>query len=261
MLNLLPLKLKPSEVDQLIEFYTDPGSRAVYYLAFDKDLEDFGNQPVEAAKPAEPSPEEEEQPETQPVVQLEPRPEVKPILRKIKQFSFQTHAHPVEFFKSFDRFHNGTVPIGRMSSVLTSLGIGLSKAEIDEIIRNFTDARRPEFANYMNLCSAADNISPDDVNGFGAVPLSDAENTRAEQIVRRWSETLCNKRWTFRRLLAGLAEPLVTVEVFRAKLISTGLLIKSDEWNLILRKYRGSPDGDIDWKRFVEDTEKRIPLV
>jgi hypothetical protein len=75
-----------------------------------------------------------------------------------------------------------------------------------------------------------------------------------------WSEALGKKRWTFRRLFAGVTEQLVTVEEFRAKLAATQLIIKSDEWQLVLRKYRGSSQGGIDWKRFVTDTEKRVPL-
>jgi hypothetical protein len=43
---------------------------------------------------------------------------------------------------------------------------------------------------------------------------------------------------------------------FREKIVAAGVFANSDEWHFVIRKYRGNAVGDIDWARFVSDSEK-----
>jgi hypothetical protein len=87
--------------------------------------------------------------------------------------------------------------------------------------------------------------------------MGGAEEALTVHIVRRWTDALMGKRWTFRRVFAGAAEGLMKLAEFRAQIIGAGVFVKSEEWRLIVRKYGGNPAGDIEWARFVADTEKR----
>jgi hypothetical protein len=38
---------------------------------------------------------------------------------------------------------------------------------------------------------------------------------------------------------------------FREKIVAAGLFVKSDEWHLVARKYRGNSVSHINWAGFV----------
>jgi hypothetical protein len=184
---------------------------------------------------------------------------MEPILRRIKQSTHQSRSNLKECFTDFDRFKNGTVPIAKLATALTNTGLFFSKSEINILARQFADSKRPEFVNYFDLCTTVMSIC-EDADGFGNVPMTSEEESDAVAVVRRWTDAILRKRWTFRRLFAGSPIGLMKADVFREKVVGAGLLLRTDEWLLLQRKYHGNPAGDLDWARFVDDSEKRSPF-
>jgi len=255
IMTLLPVRLTPQEIDQLLDFYKDQNTGSIYYLSFDKDIEEFGNQHHAVA---DTRPEPEEAPAKPPEAE-EDRSAADPILRRVKQYLHQTRSTLTEYFRDFDRWKNGTVPLPKFATALAKTGLVFSKSEIETLSKFFTDSRKPEFMNYSAFCQAVANVQ-EDVSGFGNVPMTTREEDDAGAIVRRWTDSLNRKRWTFRRLFGGAAPGLMAPDLFREKIIAAGLFIRTDEWQLILKKYRGNPAGDVDWARFVGDSEVRSPF-
>jgi hypothetical protein len=163
--------------------------------------------------------------------------------------------------KDFDRFKNGTVPIAKFASALSATGFSFSRAEIELMCHFFRDPKRSEWVNYLALCEAVESVE-DGISGLGTVPLTGAEEAALVQLIRRWADLLMKRRWTFRRLFGGSPDGLMAVRAFQDKIATAGVFLKPDEWRLVTRKYKGSPAGEIDWQRFVSDTERdRILLM
>jgi hypothetical protein len=54
-----------------------------------------------------------------------------------------------------------------------------------------------------------------------------------------------------------IQEALMKINDIRRKIIAAGVFVKSNEWHLVMRIHRDNSVGDIDWARFVPDSEKR----
>jgi hypothetical protein len=184
------------------------------------------------------------------------RASVEPIFKRFRECAHRTN-HPVlELFRDFDRFNNGSVAEGKFASALAKTGLVFSKREMEVMREFFGDPRRPECVNYMELCRAVAENGEDSC-GLGSVPMTYQEEVEVGHIVRRWTDYVEQKRWPFRRLFSGCQEALMKLKDFREKIAAVGVFVKSDEWHLVVRKYRGNSVGDIDWARFVADSEKR----
>jgi Ca2+-binding EF-hand superfamily protein len=260
IVSLLPLKLLPSEIDSIVDCYRDVETSRIDYPSFYQDLQEFGS----TAPPIPPKPRPvEEEVVTPPVVLRveQDQTPVQPILLRFKQYSHRTRQPLREVFQDFDRFKNGTVPISKLATALSATGLSFSRADIDLMCRFFGDPKRPDCLNYMALCQAVASVE-DGASGLGIVPLTGAEEAALVQLIRRWTDFLMKRRWTFRRLFSGSPDGLMSIADFQKKIVATGVFLKPDEWRLVTWKYKGNPEGEIDWQRFVSDTEKdRILLL
>lgn len=256
VLALLPLRLRVDEIDAITAFYKDQNTDSVHYASFKKDVDELGNQP--APPKEEPIPEQVEVtvgPEKDEAPQ-----DITPIMRRMKNSDIQTGANLIESFRPFDRFKNGSIHIAKVSSAINSTGLVLTDAEIKLICETYKDARRPEFFNYQRFCLAVNNI-PEDVScGFGTVPITADEEVKVSHLVRRLSQTLKQKRWSFSRVFSGCQSSVMDPVTFSEKVKGTGVYVRTDEWSLIMKKYKANSNGDIDWKKFVNDTEDRSPF-
>ena len=261
VLALLPLKLQSDDVNEIMSFYKDPKSQEIDYQSFVRDVYNIGPKPSSSPRkvqfPDDPytdaMPKRELPPEEPPV-----DCDIEPLLVRIRQTNFRTRGELQEYFRDFDRLKNGTVQAAKLASALSATGLHFSEQEMKMLCTVFKDNRRAEYVDYQRLLASVNNLKAETSGGgFGATPMTAEEQTKVAHVVRRLSEMLKRKRWTFARLFSGVPKGPISEDAFRDKIVLAGLTVKSDEWYVIMKKYRANPNGDVDWERFVKDSEDR----
>lgn len=279
ILDLLPLQIPPLELDELLEFYSDPSTGKIYYISFCNDIDDFGNQGQNQEEDLLEDLQQEEEKSNEPAklityadeVDKTPQvtrndrstidistlpPEVHPILSKFKEHVFVHNDILEEYFKKYDRLNNGLVPITYFGNAIGSIGIYITPAEYDILVRCFTSEEKSDMINYLRICNAARDLGADGTGApIGLIQMSQTEAQNCEYLMNRLSQMIISRRSTFRKLFEGSPDKLPAFE-FRTKLENVGLIVQNEDWKLILRKYKVDTACNIDIPRFIADSEK-----
>lgn len=257
VISLLPLKVTDKEITELISFYSDPANGNIYYLSFSKDIDEFGNQmpPEKVLQKCKDSKEEEEKIEEEEQEEVEEDVQLSEILRSLKSYFQTTNSNLIETFRTYDKSHCGKIPGGRVATALSSTKVHIGTKEVDTLLKSFPDKKTPEYFNYIALKKAIDNVEDDPTNSLGKIPMTSRESEELGYVIHRLNETLRKKRWSFKRLFTGSDPILMPQSDFKTKIESSGLFIKTEEWQLIFKKYCAGATSDVDWERFVYDAD------
>ena len=269
-IDLLPLAIDPTLLDELTLIYVHEDPTLIHYASFLKDVNDFSRTcPSPRTIPRH---NDEEEESTEPTVTRAMRltqsisnmPEdVTSIVLRLRCFAHEHMLNISEFFKHWDKLNSGTVQIGDLNRVFGPTGIYIAPAELDALAAFFKCEDKPERFNYLALCRAIEDEEAIASNeDAGIVPLSQSEEERCSYIVHRLGEYIRMKRCTCARLFSGQKEPRIPAEeMYRLLCDVAKLVIKGDEWRLIMRKYKANMRGDMDWRRFCKDADHSlIPL-
>ena len=269
-LDLLPLAIEPTLLDELTLLYVADDPLLINYASFCKDINDFSRTCPSPRYIPTPTYPEEEEPEPQVTRSMRlsqsisnmPETVTNTILR-LRAFGHERQANITEFFKHWDRLNSGTVHIGDLNRVFGPTGIYITPAELDALIEFFKCEDKPERFNYLAMCRAIDDETElASSESEGIVPLSQSEEESCTYIVHRIGECLRMKRATAARLFAGQKEPRIpAAEMYRLLCDVAKIIIKGDEWRLIMRKYKANMRGDMDWKRFCADADRSLILI
>jgi Ca2+-binding EF-hand superfamily protein len=259
-ISLLPLKLPPALLDELIDLYLDSTSGRIQYQTFCDDLETINYEP--------PIPDEPE------LEAIEPRslrfvgdvgdvPEnLRPVLDRLRNF-VRSHAFRlIELFKTIDKLNIGSVTSDGLACVLTGSIIHVSSEEFNALKDWLQDPHRPEQINYLKLCHAleSENEIPSS-EGIGTLAISQADDAEVANLVHRMGVVIRGKRSTFSRVFQGISSKLIPEQQFRQKLMDLAhFSLKPAEWRLLLKKYKANVRGDIIWKQFCDDSEKPFQI-
>ena len=259
VLALVPLKLRAEQVNEIMSFYHDEKTKDIDYQSFIRDLYETGGKASASLSRPHVVIEEEEDPMPKREVpeEVPVTCDVEELLLRIRQHNFQTRGELIENFRDFDRLKNGTVHAAKLASALSATGLHFSEQEMKLLCDSFKDNRRPEYVDYNRLLASVSRIQEAKSGGLGATPMTAEEQTKVAHVVRRLSEMLKRKRWTMARLFSTVPPGPISEDVFRDKINLAALVVKSDEWYVLMKKYRANANGDVDWERFVKDSEDR----
>lgn len=253
VLSVYP-SLQPQLLAHLIEFYK-AHPPYVNYGNMIKDMNQFATDALQEMETKERT------------ITTGPSDESNIALRKIKSHLDAARIDPEQLFANYDPGNNGLINKARLSSVFVSIDANLLPSELESLQNDFEDKRRPEFVNYKRIAAAIRGItlSHNDLSSIRIRSLADQGpdrevavllNSLRERIQQRHKRV----RDAFIDCVPG--QPCSSRE-FRAALQSFGLIIREIDVLKILKFYRVTRVGDVDWEKFCHDieTSKTVEMV
>ena len=189
----------------------------------------------------------------------EPHPETFQVIRRFKNVLNDQRTAPEDVFIRYDNLRSGTVPKTRLAAIFETLGFRISPVEERCLQEDFTDARLPEMFNYRRFCQQLNQttLTPQDLSQIRVHPenvnVQDREvavliNSIRERIQERHKRV----REAFSEYEKGTGIP---ANEFRRAFSTFGLFIKENDMLKLLKYYRFSRQGDVDWDSFCHDVE------
>ena len=273
-IGMLGLKVTQEVTQQLVDFYSIEETNEVYYMSFLKDVEEFGTLYAgggeEEEAPEHEEHHEEEQPEQQPTMNRtlrenppseEIQQEFAPELTKLNEACKRARIDPTELFHDFDKTNSGIVPRANFARALLSSGVHMTQKDSDALADKFVDEARPDCINYLKLVTAINQAKVDQVTGSGFIPLSQPDEEKVKIALHKIVERLRSRRSNVRRLFANATSNPLPENDFIQCLSYARESVSNEVMHLILKKYRVSSDGSIDYEQFIKDCDQNSLLL
>lgn len=238
--------LRPVDVAQLTEFYQ---GQPMYtnYENMCKDIHDYAEDALKTSQQMELT------------TSTGPSPETINVLRRLKIQIDMARMEPEELFLNYDSANTGFIPRSRLNSVFCSINLSVTNSELQSVEEDFKDKRRPELVNYKRITSAVRGIrlSPMDLSSIRIPSQSDKGPIRevavlVNSIRERIQERHKRVRDAFCDCISG--QPC-SARDFRAAISSFGLIIREVDLLKLLKYYRVTRQGDVNWEQFCLDIE------
>jgi Ca2+-binding EF-hand superfamily protein len=250
------LSLSPTDVSKLLGFYRLSGSPEINYLALCRDLKGAVNFPVVEEVAEEMRPLRVEPEIKVPELSLP----IRALVKRFKQFVIRKGVSANSVFEQYDGNRLGYVHPAKVGQILAASGFETLREELENLCRTFRDVTRPELFAYRIFGAAVDreDVSGEECvssPGCAALP-GDVEREVAANLVHIREKLLARNR-RVGALFTGVQEDVVSAAEFQRRLEGLHILLKSNQIQGILRKYRvGVGSGDVDWKAFCRDVER-----
>lgn len=238
--------LQPADVAQLTEFYND---QPMYtnYENMCKDITDYAEGALKSSQQLEQS------------TPSGPSQETLNVLRRLKIHLDMARIEPEELFLNYDYSKTGLLAKSRLNSVFCSINLTLNQNELQSFEEDFQDKRRPELVNYKRIIAAIRNtrLTQNDLSSIRIPSQSDKGPIRevavlVNSIRERIQERHKRVRAAFADCVSG--QPC-SARDFRAAINTFGLIIREVDLMKLLKYYRVTRQGDVDWEKFCQDVE------
>ena len=97
--------------------------------------------------------------------------------------------------------------------------------------------------------------------GTVTIPLSQNDEETIAKCLHKIVERLRSRRLTIRRLFNGITADSIPQADFASRLSFVEEIVTNDIMILMVKKYKVSSNGEIDWKTFVRDVESSSLLL
>ncbi|OHT14471.1 EF hand family protein [Tritrichomonas foetus] len=247
----LPSAPNESDIQALLNFYSNPGSHIINYESFCQEMDEF------AMKRLQQNPEM-----TTKMMGALPSapPSAKPVLKRFKMHLYATKISPDVLFTPYDSNHCGLIASLKLKPILDDCGFRTSDEDIRVLIDAFQDQRLPEKISYKRLCGELNDIrlTQSDLAMTQETGMTSMKQTMNPEVLRftsEFREKLLERHKRIAQPFVGVRSQAMPAMDFRRCLESFGLVIKETDMQKIFREYRLNMQGDIDWQRFVQDVE------
>jgi Ca2+-binding EF-hand superfamily protein len=262
ILKQLPIELSVSETRALVSFYRVSGSNNVNYVNF---LLDSKSAPVIP----------------EPIPLTTPPPfqtasltsGVHDILKRYKAFCVQKRINPSDIFTPYDipstgpltlsapksRMSGGFVPINRLHAAFHNVQFELRRGEPEALQAAFADSKHPDLFNYaafLRALKVEDIASPEIRASLKSMPLSHDVEETARLAAGQIREKLLARHRKIVQAFAGVTEETIPPEEFQRRLFAMDLVVRSNQMQALLRKFRANLTGQVDWKAFVANVDQ-----
>jgi Ca2+-binding EF-hand superfamily protein len=262
VLKKLPLDLAISEIRPLVSFYRVSGSSNINYVDFVRDIAAVANapSPSPAAIPAA----------TPPPLPVLP-PAVHDLLKRFKSFCVQRRMAPTDVFLPYDiptsgalgaksaHVTSGFLSAARLPAAFNTVQFVIQAAEVDALLAAFGDKRRPDLFNYAVLVRAVqaeDIASADSRASLAPAPVTPALEEAARLTAGQIREKLLARHRRIDLAFVGVTAAAIPAAEFQQRLGAIDLVLRSNQIQSLIRRYRVNQTDQIDWKAFVDDVNQ-----
>jgi hypothetical protein len=235
--------VSPGEARLLSGYYRVPGSWVIDVAGMHRDL---GRVPEEVEE------------ETAKEVKREVDGGLRGVLQRYKRFVQQHRMAATAPFENYDGRRAGIVQGVRVSGIFHNEGFQIGKTELEGLLREFADGRRPEMFNYVAFGEAVrkSDIESEDVRGrMEDAPMIADMEAIADRAVGQIQQKLRARNKRIGRAFLGVRESGMTEEEFQRRIEGLDLIVRPTEIQAILRKYRIHMTDKVDWEAFCRDVE------
>jgi len=186
-------------------------------------------------------------------------PAVHGFLKRFKTFCDQRRLTVTDIFRPYDIAKNGMLPAFKVQACLHSLSFHAVKAEPEQVLLCFSDARKPEVFNYMNFERALENedITSAEIRATLESPPVPAEIEReAVATCAKIKVQLGERRLRIETMFEGLWEGPIASPEFQMRLGQMHLALRAGQLQALLRKYRFNLTDLVNWREFCGDVNR-----
>jgi Ca2+-binding EF-hand superfamily protein len=249
VLHRLPLRLSSGDDRTLFAFYRQSGSSVIDYRSF-----------VESANALAKQREEGEPVVVQEApVEREIPASVRATLQRFKSFCSQKRIVFDDIFVGYDSNHNGLVPIPKVEACFHNINFKFEGREFRDLVDAFKEPRKPEFFNYVLFTRTVkkEDIGSEEARSkLVAAPISYEIEREASIACGQIREKLMARHRRISAAFSGLSDDPIPVADFQRRLNSVDLVLRANQTQALLRKYRFNLTELIDWKHFCTDVDQ-----
>jgi Ca2+-binding EF-hand superfamily protein len=247
VLHRLPVQLTGTDDRVIFSFYRQNGSPCIDYMAFIESLKTLA-----APKPAP-------VPEPAPSSRLDIPASVHGTLQRLKSFCAQSRVIGDDIFRAYDANNNGLIPVGKVEAGFHAIRFACEGTELRSFTRAFCDPRKPEIFNCTTFARALkeEDIQTAEVRSkLSSTPISFEIDREASIACGQIREKLMARHRRIWMAFAGLSDSPIPVADFQRRLNSVDLVLRANQTQSILRKYRFNLTDQIDWRQFCTDVDE-----
>ena len=176
---------------------------------------------------------------------------VRLFLKRYRLFILSSNLPMDAPFAPIDGGRTGLVPINRVQECFTRVGFETSRDELESTINTFRDFRRERAFNY-DLFIRSSEAEVTDYANIDVPPEVQKEVNDIEMAIK---EKLSSRNRSIRMAFAGIARPTISIETFLERLATVDVMLRTNQSNALVRKYRMDQSDQIDWRRFCTDVD------
>ena len=259
LLSSPPISLPPGDVKVIVSFYRLNGASEIDYVKFCSDLALLEITPEQPPQPTQDEIQQQIQEETNGLQHARPLQRIPPsfpmivrlFLKRYRLFILSSNLPMDAPFAPIDGGRTGLVPINRVQECFTRVGFETSRDELESTINTFRDFRRERAFNY-DLFIRSSEAEVTDYANIDVPPEVQKEVNDIEMAIK---EKLSSRNRSIRMAFAGIARPTISIETFLERLATVDVMLRTNQSNALVRKYRMDQSDQIDWRRFCTDVD------
>lgn len=238
-----------SDIDVLLNHYKDPQRGKVDGYKFERHLRTFGKDQLILDPSLTISMVVEERTIDE---------ETRKIMRRLKAHLASRSLNGYELFKVYDTQKTGYIPKNRLNRVLSFIEFEATPSEIERLGKAFEAQKMPEKINYKKLVVAVDSETVTDSDLASTMvrrSLTNSGEWKLISVLNLIHNKLRDRRKTAQMAFVGLPDEPISVDEFKSRVATFGILIPTADLQCVIKKYRTNLRGDIDWRSFCDDLD------
>lgn len=282
ILGSIPINMASADMCSLIENYTDPFTKNVFYPKFCDDVDSIGStrplpemtfrtRNVTLKSPDSYDPKKMTIHTESDYFELPKQTSYidsirDTILETLKRCAAGTQVERItisDLFQYHDPYKEGFVLSRDVKAILAPIDNFLDDACYQQIIDSFKDKRRPEKFAWRKFDAAVTEttITPNELKLFTQnARLKHNLDTNMSGILNSIRGRLASRNKRVDELFINATQDTITELDFRTRLNRSGLIFDESEIILIVRKYQTSDFQSIRWKEFCFDVSNSKPF-